>query len=105
LVARFGKIRVPTIDAISLNKPAKARASSVASADERLAFERLLVDLSAQFANLAGDRFEVAIQTARVAARDASRALWNEKASAHLRANGADGRIVCSCSAVGIAAR
>ncbi|HZR89736.1 MAG TPA: sigma 54-interacting transcriptional regulator [Bradyrhizobium sp.] len=49
---------------VHLSRPSKTAAGSIASADERLAFERLLVDLSAQFANLAGDRFEIAIQTA-----------------------------------------
>ena len=51
-------------DAIPLNRPSKARAGAVASADERLAFERLLVDLSSQFANVAGDQFEIVTQTA-----------------------------------------
>jgi hypothetical protein len=51
-------------DAIPLNRPSKARAGAVASADERLAFERLLVDLSSQFANAAGDQFEIVTPTA-----------------------------------------
>ena len=51
-------------DTMALNRPSKTRVGSDASADERLAFERLLVDLSSQFANLAGDRFEIVTRTA-----------------------------------------
>ena len=51
-------------DAIPFSRPAKISVGSDASADERLAFERLLVDLSSQFANLAGDQFEIVTRTA-----------------------------------------
>ena len=51
-------------DAIPFSKPAKTRPKSEASGDELLAFERLLVDLSSQFANLAGEEFETVTQTA-----------------------------------------
>jgi transcriptional regulator with GAF, ATPase, and Fis domain len=51
-------------DAIPFNRPAKTVVGSDASTNERLAFERLLVDLSSQFANLAGDQFEIVTQTA-----------------------------------------
>jgi len=52
------------VDAIPFNRPAKTKAGLEASADERLAFERLLVDLSSQFANLSGEQFEIATQAA-----------------------------------------
>jgi transcriptional regulator with GAF, ATPase, and Fis domain len=51
-------------DAIPFNRPAKTVVGSDASAGERLAFERLLVDLSSQFANLPGDQFEIVTRTA-----------------------------------------
>jgi formate hydrogenlyase transcriptional activator len=51
-------------DAIPFDKPSRTRAGSNASADERLALERLLVDLSSQFANLAGDQFGIVTRTA-----------------------------------------
>ena len=51
-------------DVMPFSRHSEARAGSVASADERLAFERLLVDLSSQFANLAGDQFETVTEMA-----------------------------------------
>ncbi len=57
-------------DPIPFNKPAKTRPGSGASADELLAFERLLVDLSSQFANLTGEEFETATQTALLRIRE-----------------------------------
>jgi formate hydrogenlyase transcriptional activator len=58
------------VDPIPFNKPAKPRAGSEASADELLAFERLLVELSSQFANLAGEQFETETQTALLRIRE-----------------------------------
>jgi transcriptional regulator with GAF, ATPase, and Fis domain len=57
-------------ETIAFNRPAKTRVGSEASADERLAFERLLVDLSSQFANLAGEQFEIATQAALLRIRE-----------------------------------
>jgi transcriptional regulator with GAF, ATPase, and Fis domain len=51
-------------DAIPFTKTAKPRINPEASTDERLAFERLLFDISSQFANLAGDQLESVTQTA-----------------------------------------
>ena len=51
-------------DAIPFTKTAKTRIEPEASTDERLAFERLLFDISSQFANLTGDQFESVTQTA-----------------------------------------
>ena len=51
-------------DPIPFKKAAKTSSGSEASTDELLAFERLLVDLSSQFANIAGDEFEIATETA-----------------------------------------
>jgi formate hydrogenlyase transcriptional activator len=51
-------------DAIPLHKRLRKDAGQEASSDERLAFERLLFDLSSQFANLVSDRFNEATQTA-----------------------------------------
>ena len=56
--------RLPMADAIPFNKAAKSRAGPDASADEFLAFERLLFELSSKLANLAGDEFEAEIQSA-----------------------------------------
>lgn len=58
------------MDAASRNKPLKSRQGSVASAEERLAFERLLVDLSSQFANLEADQFESVTRTALFRVRE-----------------------------------
>lgn len=55
--------------AIPFNKPARARTDLDVSANERLAFERLIADLSSQFANLAADRFDEVIQTTLVRIR------------------------------------
>ena len=57
-------------DAITLKRHSEARSESDASADERLAFERLLADLSSQFANLEGKQFEAATQTALLRIRE-----------------------------------
>src|SRR5437762_1422921 len=57
-------------EAIPFHKPAKTGGGLEASPDERLAFERLLFDLSSQFANLAADRFEETTQTALVRIRE-----------------------------------
>ena len=51
-------------DAIPFNKAAKSRAGLDVSADELLAFGRLLVELSSKFANLAAEEFEVETQSA-----------------------------------------
>jgi len=53
-----------------VSKTAKVRVEAEVSANERLAFERLLFDLSSQFANLAGERFEAATQTALLRMRE-----------------------------------
>lgn len=53
-----------TTHAVPVIEPHKERAGIDASADERLAFERLLVDLSSQFANLAGEQIEREIERA-----------------------------------------
>ena len=58
------------VDPIPFSKPAKTRAGSEASADELLAFERLLVELSSQFANLAGEQFEIETQSALLRIRE-----------------------------------
>jgi formate hydrogenlyase transcriptional activator len=52
------------VDPIPFSKPATTRHGSDVSAEELLAFERLLVELSSKFANLAGEEFEIATQTA-----------------------------------------
>ena len=57
-------------DPIPFNKPAKSRAGPDVSADELLAFERLLVELSSKFANLAADEFEVETQSALLRIRE-----------------------------------
>jgi hypothetical protein len=57
-------------DAIPFNKTVKTRAEAESSADERLVFECLLFELSSQFANLAGDQFEIATQTALLRIRE-----------------------------------
>jgi formate hydrogenlyase transcriptional activator len=57
-------------DPIPFNKSAKTRPGPEVSADELLAFERLLVDLSSQFANLAGEEFETVTQTALLRIRE-----------------------------------
>lgn len=57
-------------DPIPFNKPAKTRPGLEASVDELLAFERLLVDLSSQFANLSGHEFEIATETALLRIRE-----------------------------------
>ena len=57
-------------DPIPFNKPAKSRAGADVSADELLAFERLLVELSSKFANLAADEFEVETQSALLRIRE-----------------------------------
>ncbi|UGA43970.1 sigma 54-interacting transcriptional regulator [Bradyrhizobium quebecense] len=61
---------MPIADAIPVIGPSRTRTGSDASTEERLAFERLLVDLSSQFANLAGDQFETATRTALSRVRD-----------------------------------
>jgi hypothetical protein len=43
------------VDPIPFSKPATTRHGSDVSAEELLAFERLLVELSSKFANLAGE--------------------------------------------------
>jgi transcriptional regulator with GAF, ATPase, and Fis domain len=57
-------------DPIPFNKPGKSRAGPDVSADELLAFERLLVELSSKFANLAADEFEVETQSALLRIRE-----------------------------------
>jgi len=57
-------------DAIAFNTRARTAPGSEASADERLAFERLLVDLSSQFANLPAEQFEIATQGALLRIRE-----------------------------------
>ena len=57
-------------DPIPFNKPPKSRAGPDVSADELLAFERLLVELSSKFANLAADEFEVETQSALLRIRE-----------------------------------
>jgi transcriptional regulator with GAF, ATPase, and Fis domain len=54
-------------DAIPLNRPAKSDAApkSDASADELLAFERMLADLSARFANVPAEKVQFEIQLAQ----------------------------------------
>jgi hypothetical protein len=56
--------RLLMAEAIPFNKVAKSRAGLDVSADEFLAFERLLFELSSKLANLAGDEFETEIQSA-----------------------------------------
>jgi len=58
------------MDVMSRNRPSKTRPGSVASVDERLAFERLLADLSSQFANLAADEFADVTQATLVRIRE-----------------------------------
>jgi transcriptional regulator with GAF, ATPase, and Fis domain len=48
----------------------RAATSSEASAEELLAFERLLADLSARFTNLPGDQIETEIQIAQMSLRE-----------------------------------
>ena len=57
-------------DPIPFNRPVKTRPGLEASVDELLAFERLLVDLSSQFANLSGVEFEIATETALLRIRE-----------------------------------
>jgi len=57
-------------DAIPFNKLAKAKTEPGVSVDERLAFERLIADLSSQFANLSADRFDDVTQTTLVRIRE-----------------------------------
>jgi formate hydrogenlyase transcriptional activator len=57
-------------DAIPFSKPAKSRPGSEVSGGELLAFERLLVDLSSQFANLAGEEFGTVTQAALLRIRE-----------------------------------
>jgi formate hydrogenlyase transcriptional activator len=64
LASTCADTRLPMADAIPFNKAAKSRAGSDVSADEFLAFERLLVELSSKLANLAGEEFETEIQNA-----------------------------------------
>jgi formate hydrogenlyase transcriptional activator len=52
------------VDAIPFNKVAKSRTGPDVSADEFLAFERLLFELSSKLANLVGEEFETEIQSA-----------------------------------------
>ena len=62
--SRVRRVRGAMADAIPFNKTVKVRGEPQASPDERLAFQRLLFDLSSQFANLAGHQFESVTQTA-----------------------------------------
>jgi len=57
-------------DAIPFNRTLKTRGQADASPDERLAFERLLFDISSQFANVAGDQLEIATKTALARIRE-----------------------------------
>ena len=57
------------INATSCDVLPKKRSVDATSVDERLAFERLLTDLSSQFANLAPDQFETVTQTTLVRIR------------------------------------
>jgi hypothetical protein len=57
-------------DPIPFNKAAKSRAGPDVSADEFLSFERLLVELSSKFANLAAEEFEVETQSALLRIRE-----------------------------------
>jgi transcriptional regulator with GAF, ATPase, and Fis domain len=56
--------KLPMADAIPFNKAAKSRAGPDVSADEFLALERLLFELSSKLANLASEEFETEIQSA-----------------------------------------
>jgi formate hydrogenlyase transcriptional activator len=58
------------VDPIPFSKPATTRHGSDVSAEELLAFERLLMELSSKFANLAGEEFEIATQTALLRIRE-----------------------------------
>ncbi|MBR1086288.1 sigma 54-interacting transcriptional regulator [Bradyrhizobium manausense] len=57
-------------DAMSLGKPSLVRTGPGASADERLAFERLLVDISSKFVNLAADELDAVTQTSLLRVRE-----------------------------------
>ena len=49
-------------DAITFNRTTKAAAKSDASIEELLAFERMLADLSARFANVPVEKVELEIR-------------------------------------------
>jgi len=61
----------PMPDAIPFNRSAKTDAAlkSDASAEELLAFERMLADLSARFANVPAERVEIEIQVTQTILR------------------------------------
>jgi formate hydrogenlyase transcriptional activator len=63
---------MPMTDAIPFNRPAKTTATSKnnASAEEFLAFERMLADLSARLANVSAEKVEFEIQTAQEKLRE-----------------------------------